>query len=1291
MCASAFKRLVLFMVAGGFCLFAGWLLLWAQEGAPLPGSTIPRGQSPDDATRKSAGCVSCHGKTDAFTMHTTNTFQLSCSDCHGGSFDVMKPAGAEQGTPQYQQAKEKAHPRPHTTDLFKKNSAANPVQAYAKWLEEDKEYIRFVNPGDLRVADETCGSCHSKQVRAVRTSMMTHGAMLWEAALYNNGGFPYKNAHFGESYTADGKPQTIKLSPKPDPELTRTKGVLPQLEPLGRWEVSLPGNLLRVFEKGGGMRPDLGSPSPEEEPGEPDDFLSDRGLGTLLRTDPVFLGLQKTRLLDPLLSEPGTNDHPGDYRHSGCTACHVIYANDRSTVQSGPYAAYGNQGYSSQIDPTIPKNESGHPIKHEFTRAIPTSQCIVCHIHPGTNMVATYLGFIWWDNETDGEHMYPPKQKDPTEEERYQSWLANPEAAAAKGLWGDTKHPEFLQQVGSPEFNDQLKHTQFADFHSHGWVFRAVYKRDRKGNLLDAKDNIVPDDSKDKFKEAVHLKDIHLEKGMHCVDCHFEQDSHGNGNLYGETRNAVEVDCIDCHGTITKKATLRTSAAAAPKGGTDLSLLRTPDGKRRFYWENGKLYQRRTMPAVVAKDNSPAAGVAAGIAAKATGPATVEDNTPWEVVQTIDSITPGNEHYSEASHLAKTLLKDGTTWGPAEKDETKLAHANSRMTCYTCHSSWTSSCFGCHLPMYANAKKPMLHNEGLTTRNYTSYNFEVLRDDIYMLGVDGTVTGHRIAPTRSTCAVVVSSQNANRDWLYYEQQTISSSGYSGFGFSPYYPHTTRATETKVCTDCHVSKEGNNNAWMAQLLMQGTNLVNFVGRYAYVAEGDHGFDAVTTAEHDDPPAVFGSDLQKIAYPANFAKFEKHENELDESDHHAGSTIMDLQARGEYLYAALGKGGFRAYDIANIDNKNFSEKMNTAPVSPWGQRFFVKTKYATAVGSPSTLAVDPLRQPIAENEETPPALFFGFLYVTDLEEGLVIIGNPDLKAKSPGVLTLLDGNPRNNFLVRAQLRNADGLLRPSFNPDGVLNGARRITLVGNFAYILCNKGLVVVDLANPTAPKVTAQIGAPDLVDPQGVAVQFRYGFVVDKEGLKILDTTNIAVPRVVSAAKLQIPELSDARNIYVARTYGYVSGGKQGMVILDLERPEHPRLEQVFNAGGKLSDTRDIKLGMTAASAFAYVADGTGGMKIVQLFAPNDNPNYLGFSPKPTPKLIASFKTKGPALAISKGLDRDRGVDESGNQVTVFNRRGSRPFNKKEMEAMYMHTGNGQLYTVTNKPPTPARQ
>jgi hypothetical protein len=50
---------------------------------------------------------------------------------------------------------------------------------------------------------------------------------------------------------------------------------------------------------------------------------------------------------------------------------------------------------------------------------------------------------------------------------------------------------------------------------------------------------------------------------MHCVDCHFRQDSHGDGNLYNEPRAAIEVSCEDCHGSIRQKATLFTSGPAA--------------------------------------------------------------------------------------------------------------------------------------------------------------------------------------------------------------------------------------------------------------------------------------------------------------------------------------------------------------------------------------------------------------------------------------------------------------------------------------------------------------------------------------------------------------------------------------------------------------------------------------------------------------------------------------------------------------------------------------------------------
>jgi hypothetical protein len=52
--------------------------------------------------------------------------------------------------------------------------------------------------------------------------------------------------------------------------------------------------------------------------------------------------------------------------------------------------------------------------------------------------------------------------------------------------------------------------------------------------------------------------------------------------------------------------------------------------------------------------------------------------------------------------------------------------------------------------------------------------------------------------------------------------------------------------------------------------------------------------------------------------------------------------------------------------------------------------------------------------------------------------------------------------------------------------------------------------------------------------------------------------------------------------------------------------------------------------------------------------------------------------------VSKGIDRDRAVDESGNQLAVFGRRGARPFNREEMERMYLR--NGGVFTVTDDPP-----
>ncbi len=63
-------------------------------------------------------------------------------------------------------------------------------------------------------------------------------------------------------------------------------------------------------------------------------------------------------------------------------------------------------------------------------------------------------------------------------------------------------------------------------------------------------------------------------------------------------------------------------------------------------------------------------------------------------------------------------------------------------------------------------------------------------------------------------------------------------------------------------------------------------------------------------------------------------------------------------------------------------------------------------------------------------------------------------------------------------------------------------------GTYAYILCHRGLVVVDLSNPVRPGISAEVGAKFLNDPRGLAVQFRYAFVVDSEGLKVFDITHL---------------------------------------------------------------------------------------------------------------------------------------------------------------------------------------
>ena len=95
-----------------------------------------------------------------------------------------------------------------------------------------------------------------------------------------------------------------------------------------------------------------------------------------------------------------------------------------------------------------------------------------------------------------------------------------------------------------------------------------------------------------------------------------------------------------------------------------------------------------------------------------------------------------------------------------------------------------------------------------------------------------------------------------------------------------------------------------------------------------------------------------------------------------------------------------------------------------------------------------------------------------------------------------------------------------------------------------------------------------------------------------------------------------------------------------------------------------------------------MADGRNGLKVLQLTSFATQPNLYGFSPAPKPELIAWARTPRAALALAKGLDRDRAVDETGGQIAIFGRLGSRPFNRAEMERLFLNS-RGDVYKVSD--------
>jgi hypothetical protein len=133
-----------------------------------------------------------------------------------------------------------------------------------------------------------------------------------------------------------------------------------------------------------------------------------------LRALPTYT--QSKELVDDFLAKKCLRCHinspaprrTGDYRATGCAACHMVYSNDGKT-KTGDKAILGVANKTPEkIDVTgiHPATRRGYPLLHKFTAAVPTIQCARCH--SGNRTGTEYLGLA----EHDYEQMYrSPRDK----------------------------------------------------------------------------------------------------------------------------------------------------------------------------------------------------------------------------------------------------------------------------------------------------------------------------------------------------------------------------------------------------------------------------------------------------------------------------------------------------------------------------------------------------------------------------------------------------------------------------------------------------------------------------------------------------------------------------------------------------------------------------------------------------------------------------------------------------------------------------------------------------------------
>ncbi len=262
-------------------------------------------------------------------MHTTGTVQVASARRYAWQKgEVQKQAGSDN---RFRRRTNKLRGRAITpsTDLFTKEqrypqtrcSRMLPVAGRRQSL---RIKLRSSIQETCALPMEPCAAVALQtKVRAVRTSMMTHGGMLWAGRAPVMADFLMRMRTWSATSGRRQAGRTPRMSPRGDPGYTHQRVLLtgrscPWADGKFRSRATCCGCSKKAAASAATWEIRIRMKSPASPSTA---SLAIAGVGAVAHHDLIFTfgPCRRRRLYGPTSVDAGTNDHPGDYRHSSCT------------------------------------------------------------------------------------------------------------------------------------------------------------------------------------------------------------------------------------------------------------------------------------------------------------------------------------------------------------------------------------------------------------------------------------------------------------------------------------------------------------------------------------------------------------------------------------------------------------------------------------------------------------------------------------------------------------------------------------------------------------------------------------------------------------------------------------------------------------------------------------------------------------------------------------------------------------------------------------------------------------